>query len=94
MEVNYLASRQHLILLKRGAAAWNAWRETHQDIQPDFAEADLTEANLRGADLTGARLIGHRGNLFTAVSVCLARQQQKYHDTLHLANLKCPFPIP
>jgi uncharacterized protein YjbI with pentapeptide repeats len=55
----------HVALLKRGAAAWNAWRAEH-DEAPDLSRAglrglDLTgfglwRANLRGADLRGTNL--------------------------------------
>jgi uncharacterized protein YjbI with pentapeptide repeats len=54
---------EHLAVLRRGAAAWNAWRETH-DKAPDLAGAhlrgldlsgfDLSRCDLRGADLRGA----------------------------------------
>jgi len=55
----------HVALLKRGAAAWNAWRGEH-DEAPDLSRAglrgvdltgfDLSRANLRGADLRGTNL--------------------------------------
>jgi uncharacterized protein YjbI with pentapeptide repeats len=40
----------HVALLKRGAAAWNAWR-AERDQAPD-----LSRAGLRGLDLTGFEL--------------------------------------
>lgn len=62
-----MASDDHVALLKRGAAAWNAWRAGH-DAPPDLAEAplrgldlsgfDLSWADLRGADLRGTRCCG------------------------------------
>jgi uncharacterized protein YjbI with pentapeptide repeats len=55
----------HVALLKRGAAAWNAWR-AEQDEMPDLSRAglrgvdltgfNLSRANLRGADLRGTNL--------------------------------------
>jgi uncharacterized protein YjbI with pentapeptide repeats len=55
----------HVALLKRGAAAWNAWRAEH-DEAPDLSWAglrgldltgfDLSRADLRGADLRGTNL--------------------------------------
>ena len=55
---------EHIALLGRGAAAWNAWRTEH-DAAPDLSSAalrgldlsgfDLSRADLRGADLRGAK---------------------------------------
>ena len=42
-----MANDEHIALLKKGVAAWNAWREANPAIRPD----------LRGADLSGARLV-------------------------------------
>jgi uncharacterized protein YjbI with pentapeptide repeats len=54
---------EHLALLSRGAAAWNAWRAENNKV-PDLSRAglrgldlsgfDLSRADLRGADLRGA----------------------------------------
>ena len=56
---------EHIAVLGRGAAAWNAWRAEH-DEAPDLSQAslrgldltgfDLSRADLRGADLRGANL--------------------------------------
>jgi uncharacterized protein YjbI with pentapeptide repeats len=56
---------EHIAVLGRGAAAWNAWRADHSEI-PDLSRAalrgldltgfDLSRAILRGADLRGANL--------------------------------------
>jgi uncharacterized protein YjbI with pentapeptide repeats len=58
-----MAAHEHVALLGRGAAAWNAWRAEH-DEAPDLSRAtlrgldlsgfDLSRADLRGADLRGA----------------------------------------
>jgi uncharacterized protein YjbI with pentapeptide repeats len=55
---------EHIALLGRGAASWNAWRAEH-DEAPDLSSAalrgldlsgfDLSRADLRGADLRGAK---------------------------------------
>src|ERR1700716_778631 len=55
---------EHIALLGRGAAAWNAWRTEH-DEAPDLSRAalrgldlsgfDLSRADLRGADLRGTK---------------------------------------
>ena len=52
----------HVAILRRGAAAWNAWR-AEQDITPDLSGAglrglDLTEFDLSHADLRSADLRG------------------------------------
>ena len=56
---------EHVSLLGRGAAAWNAWR-AEQGEMPDLSQAglrgldlsgfDLSQANLRQADLRGTNL--------------------------------------
>jgi hypothetical protein len=42
-----MANDEHVAMLKKGVAAWNAWRDENLDILPD----------LRGADLSGALAI-------------------------------------
>ena len=56
---------EHVAVLARGAAVWNAWRAEH-DEAPDLSRAalrgldltgfDLSWVDLRGADLRGTRL--------------------------------------
>lgn len=56
---------EHVAVLGRGAAAWNAWRAEHDEV-PDLSGAglrgldltgfDLSRADLRGADLRGTNL--------------------------------------
>jgi uncharacterized protein YjbI with pentapeptide repeats len=46
-----MASRQHLLELKKGAAAWNRWRSENAAIIPD-----LKGARLRGGALAGVNL--------------------------------------
>jgi hypothetical protein len=56
---------EHIVVLGRGAATWNAWRAEHDEV-PDLSRAalrgldltgfDLSRADLRGADLRGTRL--------------------------------------
>jgi uncharacterized protein YjbI with pentapeptide repeats len=56
---------EHVAVLDRGAAAWNAWRAEHDEV-PDLSRAglrgldltgfDLSRADLRGADLRGTKL--------------------------------------
>jgi uncharacterized protein YjbI with pentapeptide repeats len=58
---------EHVAILGRGAAVWNAWR-AEQDEAPDLSRAglraldlsgfDLSRADLRGADLRGTNLSG------------------------------------
>jgi uncharacterized protein YjbI with pentapeptide repeats len=59
-----MAKDEHVAWLRRGAAAWNAWRAEH-DTVPDLSSAalrgldlsgfDLSLADLRGADLRGTK---------------------------------------
>jgi uncharacterized protein YjbI with pentapeptide repeats len=56
---------EHVDVLGRGAAVWNAWRAQHDEV-PDLSRAglrgldltgfDLSRADLRGADLRGTNL--------------------------------------
>src|SRR6516162_1335607 len=56
---------EHLMLLRRGAGAWNSWRAERGE-RPDLSQAglrgldlsgyDLSRADLRGADLRGTSL--------------------------------------
>ena len=56
---------EHVAVLGRGAATWNAWRAEHDEV-PDLSRAalrgldltgfDLSRADLRDADLRGAKL--------------------------------------
>jgi uncharacterized protein YjbI with pentapeptide repeats len=58
---------EDLAVLRRGAAAWNAWRSEH-DEAPDLSRAalrgldlsgfDLSRADLQGADLRGTNCCG------------------------------------
>jgi hypothetical protein len=41
---------EHIAVLGRGAAVWNAWRAEHGEVP------DLSRASLRGLDLTGLDL--------------------------------------
>lgn len=42
-----MANHEHLVMLHRGASAWNAWRARHGEAP------DLSGAGLRGLDLSG-----------------------------------------
>src|SRR5262245_16985906 len=69
-----MADPAHIAELKKGVAAWNAWRRENPDIVPDLSDAnlrgailsgaDLRQADLRGAILSGAKL--HDADLFMA----------------------------
>ena len=60
-----MPNTDHIDVLRRGAAAWNAWR-AEQDETPDLSGAglrgldlsgfDLSRADLRNADLRGTNL--------------------------------------
>jgi uncharacterized protein YjbI with pentapeptide repeats/DNA-binding XRE family transcriptional regulator len=66
-ETKPTANKQHLVLLKKGRAAWNHWRQKNPEIQPQLGRIDLGAinlsppegeigVNLRNADLRGAKL--------------------------------------
>jgi len=53
-----MSNKKHVALLKKGVAAWNAWRDENPGTRPDLSEANLREANLREANLSGTNLRG------------------------------------
>ena len=91
-----MASQEHVEILKKGVATWNAWRES-TDIIPDLSNASLRgsdmkkvnlyaarlyEADFTGADMEGANLSNAQLNSanFTGVNFCDA--------TLSSANME------
>src|SRR2546428_571308 len=59
-----MANDEHVALLKKGVAAWNAWRDENPDIRPDLNGANLSAVDLSGANLSGENLQG--ANLYAA----------------------------
>jgi uncharacterized protein YjbI with pentapeptide repeats len=56
-----MANDEHIAILKKGVATWNAWRDEANLLMPDLSGADLRKADLLMADLSGANL--NRANL-------------------------------
>ena len=46
-----MPNHEHLAILRKGVAAWNAWRDENPNIRPD-----LTEAELGSNDRTGRKM--------------------------------------
>jgi hypothetical protein len=44
----------HILLLHRGAEAWNAWRTANPSLRPELRGANLNGVNLSGFLLRGA----------------------------------------
>jgi uncharacterized protein YjbI with pentapeptide repeats len=59
-----MANDEHVAILKKGVAAWNAWRNQKRYIRPDLSSADFRNANLSNADLSRANL--REANLMVA----------------------------
>jgi TIR domain/Pentapeptide repeats (8 copies) len=51
-----MANKEHLKILNKGVATWNAWRRKHPNSLPNLRGANLAEANLENADLSLADL--------------------------------------
>src|SRR5215472_15407135 len=65
-----MPNHEHVAVLRRGAAAWNAWRTENRE-RPDLSKAalrglDLSGYNLSRADLGGANL---RGTKFSGANL-------------------------
>ena len=89
---------EHLTVLQRGAAAWNAWR-AEQSEWPDLSRAglrgldlsgfNLSHADLQGADLAGAFLYG--AQFLTCAQLTVTRNwQSAFRDD----DLACGASIP
>jgi uncharacterized protein YjbI with pentapeptide repeats len=55
-EVNGMAKKEQLAILRQGPKVWNEWRESNFDLEIDLSEADLSNADLRRANLSYANL--------------------------------------
>jgi uncharacterized protein YjbI with pentapeptide repeats len=67
-----MPNEEHVAMLRRGAAAWNAWRAEHDELPDlsraglrgldlsgfDLSRADLRDADLRGTNCSSANLAG------------------------------------
>jgi uncharacterized protein YjbI with pentapeptide repeats len=62
-----MANDEHVVMLARGAAAWNEWRADRDETRDlsraglrglDLSGFDLSRTDLRGADLRGTNLSG------------------------------------
>ena len=51
-----MANKEHLMALRQGTEAWNAWRKQNPDAQPDLHGALLMETQLAGVYLPKANL--------------------------------------
>ncbi len=49
-----MANDEQLKILKRGARAWNKWRNKNPNADVELSRADISKANLSGADLSKA----------------------------------------
>jgi TIR domain/Pentapeptide repeats (8 copies) len=84
--VSFVANIEHLEVLKRGVAAWNAWRTENPYTIPDLRNADLASADLKRVVFNDANL--HRVNLFNAdLRHALLRGAIMGGSTLISANL-------
>jgi hypothetical protein len=53
-----MANKKHVVLVKQGLSAWNAWRYANPSVISDLCKVTLSRADLSGADLTEANLSG------------------------------------
>ena len=69
-----MPNEAHVAVLRRGAAAWNAWRTEHEEA-PDLSRAGLRGLDLNGFDLSRADMQGAdlRGTNFSGANLAGAR---------------------
>jgi uncharacterized protein YjbI with pentapeptide repeats len=53
-----MANSEHVARLSKGVQAWNAWRRSRPQIEPDLSGVEITGAKLAGIDLTQTDLEG------------------------------------
>jgi uncharacterized protein YjbI with pentapeptide repeats len=51
-----MANVEHLDAMRKGANAWNLWRQEYPEILPDLSSADLQDQDLRGFNLARTNL--------------------------------------
>ena len=51
IELNKVANRDQITLLKSSVARWNIWRENNPKIDPDLDRVDFNGVNLKNANL-------------------------------------------
>jgi uncharacterized protein YjbI with pentapeptide repeats/DNA-binding XRE family transcriptional regulator len=95
-----LANKQHLALLKKGAKAWNKWRNKNPDIIPQLSGINLNEEdckNLSGFNLDNANLADISGYVISFKGASLVQANLKgakltevdlSHASLQEANLE------
>ena len=95
-----MANDGHIAQLKKGAAAWNAWRKRNPNIRPDLTKAklsrrdlrkaNLSDSNLRGAILRGAKLSGAdlRGAAFIEADLRVAKLRRADLRGAHFKRTK------
>ena len=84
---------EHVALLRKGVAGWNAWRGDNPVVTPDLRHAnlgganligsnlqlaDLRHANLGGANLVGANLVGANFRLADFLGATLRRADLRH----------------
>ncbi len=87
-----MADEEHLKTLRQGVGAWNRWRKTDEDVDPDLSGADLSGAMLEFADLCSADLRGANLESAQLKGAWLAHakfEDCKLPDALEYCNLLC-----
>lgn len=55
-EQKHMAQDEHVSLIKKGAEAWDQWRQNNSEVQPDLYSTNLRNIVCRNMDLSGATL--------------------------------------
>ena len=84
-----MPNKTQLRIVRKGAAAWNEWRQKNPDVAVDLDDADLSELDLNGACFSKAHL---NGASFLGANLCKAHfyRSQLAGAIFYGANLKKP----
>ncbi|GHO94902.1 hypothetical protein KSF_049500 [Reticulibacter mediterranei] len=62
VEVDDMANKEHVKIIRQGIAVWNEWRKKYPEVRPDLRDENFNGADFNGADFNRARLNGARLN--------------------------------
>lgn len=87
-----MTTRDQLVILKQGVAAWNAWRQENPEIEPNLTGAFLRRTNFTGVNFSRANLFSTNLRKCNLTDADLSQAHMGGADlsgaNLHHANLR------